>query len=400
MQMLLDRVADSIDLSPLRSSPVVSDSLSQQLERAARDQANAMRDEGEAPEGIDLDGLVRDAHRELVHLGVVGPLLEDEEVTEIHCARFDQIIVVRGNTAQISESGFSSDEALFRVIARLAHQSGDPWKQGETILERRHQRGSFVAIVPPTAAQCVLTVRKRRRIDVSLEDFARQGTLSRPMATFLEACVTGRANVLVAGPGAIELVAGLAAACAPGDRLAVVHDAEEVNVGHAHVVSVAMVDTRARGEEALRAAAKLRTDRLVVTRLGGALVGALVEAVAEGSSGVLAACGAPGLRQAAARLSTQLVLSKSGIGIDAAHDAIAESFDVAVECGRGPDGRDRVLRVAETSGTDPKGVVLKDVFTFSPDGDGAFVATGVVPKIVAELAGRGVRVDRSIFQRR
>src|SRR5262249_48593744 len=90
MTMLLGRIGDAVDLSVLRASPVVPDEVAQQIERAAREQAQAMRQEGEAPQEVDVDALARDAHRELAGLGVFGPLLEDEEVIEIHCLRFDQ----------------------------------------------------------------------------------------------------------------------------------------------------------------------------------------------------------------------------------------------------------------------------------------------------------------------
>ena len=52
-----------------------------------------MRDEGEAAaRGIDLDLLARDALRELVGLGPIGPLLEDDETSEIHVARPDYVL--------------------------------------------------------------------------------------------------------------------------------------------------------------------------------------------------------------------------------------------------------------------------------------------------------------------
>jgi pilus assembly protein CpaF len=189
LMTLLDRIADAVDLTPLRQSPQLPDGLAQQIERAARDQANAMRVEGDAPEGIDLDAVVRDAHRELVGLGAFGALLEDEEVAEINCVRFDQLFTVRSNGIVPELAAFSSEEALQRVIARLAYQSGDPWKAGETVLERRLPRASFVAITPPAASGHVVSIRKRRRIESSLDELTRSGAISRAMAQFLEACV-------------------------------------------------------------------------------------------------------------------------------------------------------------------------------------------------------------------
>src|SRR5262249_50439364 len=69
MTMLLGRIGDAVDLSTLRASPNVPDAVAQQIDRAAREQAQAMRDEGEAPQDVDLDAIVRDAMRELVGLG-------------------------------------------------------------------------------------------------------------------------------------------------------------------------------------------------------------------------------------------------------------------------------------------------------------------------------------------
>jgi pilus assembly protein CpaF len=406
LTMLMGRIADAVDLSPLRASPIVPDALAQQIERAARDQANAMREEGEAPQDIDLDAVMRDAHRELVGFGAIAPLLEDEEVSEIHCVRYDQLFALRSGGMVNEGAGFSSEEALFRVIARLAQQSGDPWRPGETVIERRLPRASLVAIAPPASASHVLSIRKRRRVESTLEDLVRNTTLSRPMAQFLEACVAMRANVLVAGASASSgaVLAALAASGAPGERICVVQDVEEIAVGNAHVVQLSTVDTRKAGEDTVRAAARLRPDRLVVAQLAGGVAAATVDAMAEGSEGVLASIAAPTLRQALSRLVSQLVLHRPGLGLEAMRDVIGEAFDLAIEVGMLPDGRMRVTRIAELGGSDAKGIVARDIFTFAADanaagGDGSFSATGVVPRLATDLATRGMKLDPAIFKR-
>lgn len=401
LMTLLDRIADAVDLSPLRQSPQLPEGLAQQIERAARDQANAMRDEGDAPEGIDLDAVVRDAHRELVGLGAFGPLLEDEEVAEINCVRFDQLFTVRTNGITAEPAAFSSEEALQRVIGRLAYQSGDQWKPGETVLERRLPRASFVAITPPAASGHVVSIRKRRRIESSLDELTRANAMSRAMAQFLEACVAARANVLVSGNAPLALLSALAATGNGGERVVVVQDVEEIAVaGHAHAVNLAIADTRRLGEECVRAAAKLRPDRLIVTQLAGGIAAATVDAMAEGADGVLAAVPAPTLRQGLARLVAQLVLHRPGLALEGMREVVGEAFDVAVEIGSLPDGRLRVMRVAELGGSDAKGIVARDVFVFNAEGqDGSFSATGVVPRIANDLAARGMKLDAGMFKR-
>ena len=404
---LVDRVADVVELAPLKQSPVVEEQLSAQLDRAVREQAKAMRDEGEAPEGIDLELLTRDALRELVGLGPVGPLLEDDEVTEIHVMRHDYVLAVRGGAPMLADASFTSEDALYRTIARLAHQSGTRWRSGEVVVERRLSRGaSMIAIAQPAATGCVLVVRKRRRVEASLEDLVRSGALSRPMATFLEGCVLARANVLVSGAGAstvASMLSALASAGPPGDRVAVLGDGEEIAIGQAHVVSLVLLDSNVHGAETVHAAARLRSDRLIVSSLAGGVAAATIDAIADGAEGVLAGVGAPSLRQALARVTSQIALARPGVDLDAAREAVGESFDVVVEAVRLPDGRLRVLRVAELSAGDAKGISVRDLFTLSAEGaaggDGAFVASGVTPRFVNDFAARGIRLDPGLFKR-
>ncbi|HZU84600.1 MAG TPA: FHA domain-containing protein, partial [Polyangiaceae bacterium] len=265
---LIDRVADAVDLAPLERSPVVTDAVSQSIERAVREQSRAMRDEGEVPEGIDLDALARDAVRELVGLGALAPLLEDDEVVEIHVVRPDCVLVCRSGEATLADASFTSEVALARVVARLAQQSGDPLRVGEPVVDRKLARGAqMTAVGPPTSAVWVLTVRKRRRIETSLGDLVRAGVMSEPIAAFLEACAKARANVLVVGPDASaahELLCAVASAAPAGERVAVLQTAaDDMDLPQAHVIALALGDHGPRGEQAVYAAARLGVHRLV-----------------------------------------------------------------------------------------------------------------------------------------
>ncbi|HEY6463254.1 MAG TPA: FHA domain-containing protein [Polyangiaceae bacterium] len=403
---LVDRVADVVDLSPLKQSTTVDEALSQQIDRVVREQAKAMREEGEAPEGTDLELLARDALRELVGLGPIGPLLEDDEALEIHVSRPDYVLAIKGGQPTLADPSFTSEEALGRVVARLAQQSGEPWQPGELVIERRLARGAtMVAVAPPAASTWVLTVRKRRRVESSLEDMVRSGAMSKTIATFLEACLAAHANVLVVGSGAgivASTLGALASAAPAGERVAVLQDADEIIIAQAQVVPLALSDHGHRGEEVVRAGGRLGADRLVVASLAGAVAAAVVDAIGEGCEGVLAGVGAPSLRHGLARLASQIALARPGASIEAAREAVGESFDVAIEVVRGADGRQRLLRVAELAGSDGKSVVARDLFVLSADGtgEGAYAATGTVPRLASDFAARGIRVDGGIFKRR
>jgi pilus assembly protein CpaF len=364
--------------------------------------ARSMKDEGDVPEGVDVELVKADAIRELTGLGAVGPLLDDDEVSEICCLKHDQVTAVRAGALILADASYTSDASLGRAIERLAATSGQPIRQDETFVDRRLPRGAhMLAFRPPAAAAHAVVVRKRRKIEMSLEDFVRLSAVSRPMATFLEGCLAAHANILVCGstPSAAAMFLGaLVASGTAGDRVAVLQDEEEFGIAQGQVLRLAATPTMS-AEAQVRAAARMRPERLVVGRMSGPLALAVLEVIGEGAEGVVAGVCAPSLRQALSRLSGQLLLARAGLATDAARELLGEAFDIAVEIHMLPDGRHRVVRVAELAGADPKGIVARDIFLAQEGGAESHAATGVVPRVVNEFAARGVRVDTNLFKK-
>jgi len=400
---LVDNIVEALgDASMVRSAQLPPDVVSR-IEKLAADQAKSMKEEGDVPEGVDIEAVKGDAIRELTAFGSIGPLLDDDEVAEVYCLKHDQVVAVRAGQVVLADASYTSDVALGRAIERLASTSGQPVRPDETFIDRRLARGAhMLAFRPPASVANAVVIRKRRKIEMSLEDFVRLSAVSRSMATFLEGCLQARANILVCGstPSASAMFLGaLVASGTPGDRVAVLQDEEEFGIAHGQVLRLAAAAGMS-AESQVRAAARMRPERLVVGSMGGPLVAAVLEAIGEGSEGVLAAVNAPSLRQALSRLSGQLLMARPGLASDAARELLGEAFDIAVEIHMLPDGRHRVARVSELAGADPKGIVSRDIFLAADGSAGdSHVATGVVPRVVNEFAMRGVRVDTNLFKK-
>jgi pilus assembly protein CpaF len=400
---LVDNIVEALgDAAIVRGAQVPPDVVSR-VEKLATEQAKSMKDEGDVPDGVDIEAVKNDAIRELTSFGGIGPLLDDDEVAEIYCLKHDQVVAVRAGAVVLADASYTSDAALGRAIERLASTSGQPVRPDEAFIDRRLARGAhMLAFRPPASASNAIVIRKRRKIEMSLEDFVRLSAVSRAMATFLEGCLQARANVLVCGstPSASAMFLGaLVASGTPGDRVAVLQDEEEFGIAHGQVLRLAAA-AGMTPEAQVRAAARMRPERLVVGSMNGPLVAAVLEAIGEGSEGVIAAVNAPSLRQALSRLSGQLLLARPGLASDAARELLGEAFDIAVEIHMLPDGRHRVARVSELAGADPKGIVSRDIFLAADGNAGeSHVATGVVPRVVNEFAMRGVRVDTNLFKK-
>jgi pilus assembly protein CpaF len=403
---LVDRVADAVDLTAMDQGSEVRDAQMDEIERAVRDQARAMRVEGEAPDELDLEVLARDAIRELVEVGPLGPLLDDETVNAIHIARPDHVVATRSGQTLLVEPGFTSEMALRRAVARLASRAGEPLATGEWVVDRRLPRGArVIAMGPPIAPSWVVTIRKPRRFQSSFDDLVHAGALSRPMATFLEACACARANVLVMGPGIAVIgpvLAALVATVPAAERVVLLVDEETIAVPHAQGLALRLPLAGPDAERAFLGAAGLGGDRTVVASLAGAVAAAALDVIADGAEGLFGGVGAPSMRQGLARLAAHVALARPGSSIEVAREAVGVSFHVAVEVGRTTrDGRLRVLRISELLGADSNGVAVQDLFVNNPAGaaEAAFVATGNTPRVALDFAARGVEIDLTLFQR-
>jgi pilus assembly protein CpaF len=407
---LIDRIGSQIDLTPITGGAAADEHLVGRIERALAENATTMRAAGELPAEVDPDSLVVEARRELLELGPIGPLLADEDVSEVQVVRHDFVVAMHGKRQVATEVAFTSEAAVARLVRRLCVDSGRPLDDRERFVERRLPQSSrLFAVMPPAPDHGhMVVIRKPQRADFSLDDLVRSGTISRAMAGLLAQCVTARANILVTGAlgaGTTSLLGALAGAGSTDDRVIVLQEDDEIIFNQPHTVSILLGGDGNDGPRAVRAAARVHPDRLVVGSFAGHVAAEVVDAIGDGVDGVLAAARAPTLRHAAIRLTADLAATRPGITPEAAREWLASAFDVAIEIARLRDGRHRVLRISEL-GVEPGAVTIRDVFSFAIERtaaggavEGTFHASGVVPRFIDDLNARGNQFDTSIFKR-
>lgn len=410
LALIVQRVGEDVDVAALETGEPVSEPAAAAVARAIGERVAALRASGELAPDLDADAIAQEAQRELCDIGPLGPLLADEDVSEIQVIRHDYVVAMRARRQVVAEVAFTCERALVRALARLCQRAGAPLAQGERYVDRRMPDGGRLFAVMPAGPEQghALVLRKPQRADLTLEDLVRSGTISRAMAGLLAQFVGARANILVTGSigaGTTSLLGALAGAGATDDRVIVLQEADEIVFSQPHTISLLLGDTPAEDALAVRAATRLHPDRLVIGAFAGHVAAEVVDAIGDGVDGVLAAARAPNLRQAVARLPADLAATRPGISPDVAREWLAASFDLAIEIARLRDGRHRVLRVAELA-VEGDAIALRDVFTFVVERtaaggalEGTFQPTGHVPRVVEDLAARGVTVDSAVFKR-
>ncbi len=256
------------------------------------------------------------------------------------------------------------DVVLERILAPL----GKRLDRTHPVVDARLPDGARVcAVVAPVALDgTALSIRRHRARQVPLAAFA-----PAPVAALLERLVRGRANILVSGAtsaGKTTLLGALARCTPATDRLVVIEDTAELSFGDRHAVRLEALRPIADTVQPLyladlvRAALRLRPDRLVVGEFRGPEVLAVVEALNTGHDGSLSTCHANSAVDALRRVETLVMQAAGNWPLAAIRRQVTRSLDVVVHVARRRTGERYVSEVAEVieSGDEPRVVALAD----------------------------------------
>jgi pilus assembly protein CpaF len=404
VRSLVDRVA--LGLRDVDLLAAVPPSLGERIEGLLQEAWTEVSEGRDFPAGVAADRVIELARCELVEHGPLTELIADPTVSEIGVTRFDRVLSVRGSRS-VTETGFSSDLSLRWAVSRLCAEADAPLLPSEEVIERRIMPGVRLSAVlgPIAASGACVAIRKTKRSSMTLEELVRRGAISRAMATFLQQCLAARVNLLVVGPrdGGVEaLLAALAQAAVDGPCVFL---GERDPGGSEANLLLAGSDTQTTAG-ALQVAAAMPGARIVAELFTGDLCARVVEAIADGGDGVIAARYAPSLRRGLSRLPGIIAAERPQIRVNAARELVANAFEIVVEVARLRDDRHRVLRIAEVIGCAGDDIQTQDVFTFVMDRtaaggaiEGVFSASGVVPQVAEAWRARGTTVESAIFSR-
>lgn len=405
VRALVDRVA--LRLRDIDLSAPVPPSLGERIDDLLQQVWSELNEAREIPGSVSADRAIELARCELVEHGPLTELIADPSVSEIGVTRFDRVVSVRNGRVTPFEPGFSSDLALRWAVSRLCAEADAPLIASEEVVERRILPGvRLSAVLGPIASNgaCV-AIRKAKRVSTTLEDLVRRGAISRAMATFLQQCLAARVNLLVVGPrdGGVEaLLAALAQSPSEGPCVFI----GEREPGGSEVNFLLAGPDASSAAGALQVAASLPGSRVVAELFSGELCAKVVESIADGADGVVAARYAPSLRRAMLRLPGVVAAERPQIRVAAARELVANAFEIVIEVARLRDDRHRVLRIAEVTGASGDDIQMHDIYTFVMDRtaaggaiEGTFSASGIVPQVAETWRARGTTVDSAIFSR-
>ncbi|MEY4546415.1 MAG: hypothetical protein RL685_2610 [Pseudomonadota bacterium] len=407
VRLLVDRVTEKVERRTLERD--IADNVARKIERVLLEELGRMREEKALSTQLSEEHLLVAARAELVGLGPLEALIRNPHATQLTANGIKSVSIVQGSRLS-SALPFSSADSLERVLARLCRMSEVSHDGRETFMSGRLQGGVLWKAIRQRAAPdgIVLTVRRRASVECSLDELVREGTISRAIATFLTHCMTVRANVLVLGarPASVARVLSALSDALAERQLLILDDHFQLASSSATAIRLDLSTAALDQPRLIDFAASIPESSLVVERLEGRTLAAVMEAIVRGANGVLGGVHCHNVEQGISRLSTSHAAATPGVSVDTARQNLVSSFDLVLEVGSYSDGRDRVRRIIEPA-CSPSGITqLQEIFAFVAERtatggsvEGSFLASGTEPKLIEELRSRGIHIEATLFHR-
>lgn len=359
--------------------------------------------------------IITSALADLIGYGPLEWLLQDEQINEIMVNGPDLVFIERNGELWETDIRFESENHILQIIDRILLPLGRRVDYDNPTADARLPDGSRVnvAVRPVSVIGPVITIRKFLRNKMTVEDLISLGTLTTYMATFLQACVGSRMNILISGntsSGKSTMLNVLSTYIPENERIITIEDAVELQMTQRHVVQM---ETKLPGvdgtgavsiRDLVRNALRMRPDRLVVGEVRGGETLDMLQAMNTGHSGSLTTVHANTPRDAIARLETTALMSGIDLPIMALRRQISSALDLIVHMSRLPDGSRKATQITEVIGMEGDVVTLTDIYKFhqtgiSPDGkvQGELRSTGIRPVFNPRLEVAGFKLGGEYF---
>lgn len=291
----------------------------------------------------DVGSALEELDARLNGLGeVLAPLLRLPGITDI-LVNSTRVWVDCGRGVEPIDDGFSSEEEVRALAITMAAICGKRLDDAVPIVDGILPMGVRVhAVIPPLSGEgTIISLRIPARGGLTLEQMRKGASIDDTTQQILSRMLEVRCNVLISGAtgsGKTTLLSALLSSISVNERLICIEEISELHPAHPHVVHLQarQANTQGRGEvslsELVRAAMRMRPDRIILGECRGGEVRDIMSALNTGHRGSFATIHANTPAEVPARLSALGALA--GMSAEATHVQARAAFDLVVHMER------------------------------------------------------------------
>lgn len=332
-------------------------------------------------------------------LDILQELVDDPLVTEIMVNGPEEIFIETGGKTGRWERSFESREQLLDLIQQIVGRVNRMVNTASPIVDARLEDGSRVHVVlePIALNGPILTIRKFPEM-MTMERLLEYGSITEEAAEFLKLLSAARYNIFVSGgtgAGKTTFLNALSEFIPADERVITIEDSAELKLSHIeNLVSLETRDANAEGEGAIgigmliRAALRMRPDRIIIGEVRGKEALELLQAMNTGHDGSFSTGHANSSKDMLSRLET-MVLMAAELPLPAIRSQIASALDIMVHVARMRDKSRKVVSIEEVYGIENGEIILNPLFTYH-EGKGLEKAGELTHREKLRLAGYGI----------
>ena len=402
-----------MNLSEARRVPL------EQLHAQCAERVDALLREERIPlSGPEKQQLIREVMDEVFGYGPLDEFLRDPYISDILVNGPHKVYIERRGRLEVTDATFLDNDHLMRVIRRIADNVGRRIDESTPMLDARLPDGSRVnAIIPPLALDGpALSVRRFGTNPLDMHRLLEIDALREEMATFVEACVQCKLNILISGgtgTGKTTFLNALSKWIPAGERVVTIEDAAELQLQREHVVRLETRPPNLEGKgevtqrDLLRNSLRMRPDRIIIGEVRGAESLDMLQAMNTGHEGSMTTVHANNPRDALRRIENMVSMAGLNFPVHAIREQISSALNVIIHLGRMAGGERKIVQVCEITGMEGETICLHDLFHYNQKGVdaegnayGDFEVCGVRPHLLSRLKAHGVEMSPDMFHRR
>jgi pilus assembly protein CpaF len=351
---------------------------------------------------------------EILGLGPLQPLLEDDTITEVMVNGAKNIYIERKGKVHRVPVTFENNDHVMRIIDRIVAPLGRRIDESSPYVDARLPDGSRVnAVIPPISlVGPVLTIRKFSRNPITVEQLIQFGSVTQEAVQFLKACVEARLNVVISGgtgSGKTTLLNILSGFIPSDERIITIENAAELQLRQEHVVTLESrpPNIEGRGEITIRDlvvnSLRMRPERIIVGEIRDEAALDMLQAMNTGHDGSMTTLHSNGPRDTLSRLETMTLMAGMDLPSRAIREQVASAIDLICHQERMRDGTRKITNLTEISGMEGEVITMTDIFVYEQTGiengqiAGRLRPTGLRPKFMDKLEAAGINLPPSIF---
>ena len=274
-------------------------------------------------------------------LGILKPLVDDPDITEIMVNGPDIIFVEKAGILSKMDMAFDSLGELEEVMQNIAAQVHREINELNPIVDARLADGSRVNGVYKNVAVNgpILTIRKFSNRYMKMDELIDNGTVSEDGAFLLKALTYYGYNVFVSGgtsSGKTTLLNALSEFIPKHDRVIVIEDSSELQLGYIENLvrmECRQGNTYGKGKitmsQLIRTSLRMRPDRIIVGEVRGEEVLDMLQAMNTGHAGSMSTGHGNSIEGMLRRLEAMYMMAMP-LDLDAIRVQIAEAIDIMI----------------------------------------------------------------------